>query len=51
MPAFVHRFAAGHRLRLVVAGGSVNYRGGLTATPVTISTGSRSQRLTLPTTS
>lgn len=51
MPAFVHRFATGHRLRLVVAGGSVNYRGGLTPTPVTISTGSPAQVLTLPTTS
>jgi ABC-2 type transport system ATP-binding protein len=50
LPAFVHRFAAGHRLRLVVAGGSVNYRGGLTATPVTIATGSSGQVLTLPVT-
>lgn len=50
LPAFVHRFAAGHRLRLVVAGGSVNYRGGLTATPVTIATGSAGQVLTLPVT-
>ncbi|HET8560287.1 MAG TPA: CocE/NonD family hydrolase [Marmoricola sp.] len=50
LPAFVHRFAAGHRVRLVVAGGSVNYRGGLAATPVTVSTGTAGQVLTLPTT-
>ena len=31
LPAFVHRFAPGHRIRFVVAGGSVNYRGGLEA--------------------
>lgn len=48
LPAFVHRFAPGHQLRLVVAGGSVNYRGGLVPTPVTIATGSAGQVLTLP---
>lgn len=48
LPAFAHRFAPGHALRLVVAGGSVNYRGGLVAAPVTIRTGSASQVLTLP---
>lgn len=50
LPAIVHRFAAGHRLRLVVAGGSMNYRGGLTPNPVTITTGSADQTLTLPVT-
>jgi ABC-2 type transport system ATP-binding protein len=50
LPAFVHRFSSGHRVRLVVAGGSVNYRGGLVATPVTVSTGSADQVLTLPVT-
>lgn len=50
LPALVHRFATGHRLRLVVAGGSVNYRGGLTPTPVTITTGSADQALTVPVT-
>ncbi|MGN6252488.1 MAG: CocE/NonD family hydrolase [Marmoricola sp.] len=50
MPGIVHRFAAGHRLRLVIAGGSVNYRGGLTAEPVTITTGSTAQALTVPVT-
>jgi ABC-2 type transport system ATP-binding protein len=43
----VHRFPAGDRVRLVVAGGSPNFRGGLTATPVTIS-GSATQVLNLP---
>ena len=47
VPAIVHEFAAGHRLRLVVAGGSVNYRGGLVATPVSIASGS-AQTLSLP---
>lgn len=48
MPAFVHRFAPGHRIRLVVSASSVNYRGGLTANVVTISTGSAGQVLALP---
>ena len=47
MPAIVHRFAAGHRLRLVVSSSSVNYRGGLVSQPVTI-VGGPAQRLTLP---
>ncbi|KRC55036.1 ABC transporter ATP-binding protein [Nocardioides sp. Root79] len=47
VPAIVHEFAAGHRIRLVVAGGSVNYRGGLAPTPVTIASGS-AQTLSLP---
>lgn len=47
LPAIVHRFAAGHQVRLVVAGGSVNYRGGQLANPVTIS-GGPGQTLTLP---
>jgi ABC-2 type transport system ATP-binding protein len=48
LPAIAHRFATGHRLRLVVAGGSTNYRGGLTANVVSITTGSSTQALTLP---
>ena len=48
MPAFVHRFAKGHSVRLVVAGGSVNYRGSLVPTPVTVATGSTGQLLSLP---
>ncbi len=47
LPGIVHRFAAGHRVRLVVAGGSPNYRGGLVATPVTVASGA-GQTLTLP---
>ena len=47
MPAIVHRFAAGHRLRLVVSSSSVNYRGGLVSQPVTIA-GGPAQTLTLP---
>jgi ABC-2 type transport system ATP-binding protein len=48
MPAFVHRFASGHRIRLIVAASSVNYRGGVGANVVTIGTGSAGQALTLP---
>lgn len=48
MPAFVHRFAPGHRIRLVVASSSLNYRGGLGAHLVTIDSGSAAQVLRLP---
>ena len=48
LPAFVHRFEAGHRLRLVVAGGSTNYRGSLAPTVVRIATGASTQQLRLP---
>ncbi|RNL60610.1 ABC transporter ATP-binding protein [Nocardioides marmoriginsengisoli] len=48
MPAFVHRFAPGHRIRLVVAASSLNYRGGLGANLVTITSGSTAQVLRLP---
>jgi len=48
LPAFVHRFESGHSIRLVVAGGSTNYHGGLTPTPVSIPTGSAAQVLRLP---
>jgi ABC-2 type transport system ATP-binding protein len=47
LPGIVHRFAAGHHVRVVVSGGSTNYRGGLTPTPVTIA-GGRAQVLSLP---
>jgi putative CocE/NonD family hydrolase len=47
MPAIAHQFAAGHQIRLVVAGGSVNYRGGQVSNVVTIS-GGAGQTLTLP---
>ena len=49
MPAIVHQFAAGHTVRLVVAGGSTNYRGATVPTTVTIS-GGAGQTLDLPTT-
>ncbi|EFQ82147.1 hydrolase CocE/NonD family protein [Aeromicrobium marinum DSM 15272] len=48
LPAIAHRFDAGSRLRLTVAGGSVNYRGGIVPTQVFIRTGSPDQALTLP---
>ena len=48
LPGIVHRFAPGHQLRLVIAGGSTNYRGGLTPNAVSITTGSTGQLLTLP---
>lgn len=48
LPGIVHQFGAGHRIKLVLAGGSINYRGGLTPTPVTVTTGDKGQALTLP---
>jgi dienelactone hydrolase len=48
LPGFVHRFEPGHRVRLVIASGSTNYRGGLEPTPVTIPTAGADQVLTLP---
>ncbi|GAB2666056.1 hypothetical protein GCM10027169_30220 [Gordonia jinhuaensis] len=48
MPAFAHRFAPGHRVRLVISGGSTNYRGAMSSVPVTIAAGG-GQTLTLPT--
>ncbi len=47
LPGIVHRFDTGHRVRLVIAGGSDNYRGGLTPVPVTIA-GGPGQQLVLP---
>jgi ABC-2 type transport system ATP-binding protein len=48
MPAIVHKFGVGHQVRLVIAGGSLNYRGNLLPSVVTIKTGSSGQVLTLP---
>ncbi|MGZ5422606.1 MAG: CocE/NonD family hydrolase [Aeromicrobium sp.] len=48
LPAFAHRFAAGHRIAVYLAGGDSNYRAGTTPVPVTVDTGSAAQRLTLP---
>lgn len=47
LPGFVHRFAPGHKVQLVIAGGSVNYRSGLLPTPVSVAAGP-GQTLTLP---
>jgi ABC-2 type transport system ATP-binding protein len=47
LPAIVHQWAVGHQIRLVVAGGSVNYRGGQEANVVTIN-GGPGQVLSLP---
>ncbi|MDT4916694.1 MAG: hypothetical protein QOH89_1394 [Pseudonocardiales bacterium] len=48
LPGIVHQFATGHSIRLVIAGGSDNYRGGLVAAPVTIVAGT-AQAIVLPT--
>lgn len=48
LPAIVHRFAPGHSIRVVLASGDLNYRGGLTLAPVTV-TATPTQVLTLPT--
>jgi ABC-2 type transport system ATP-binding protein len=48
LPGIVHQFAKGHTLKLIVAGGSTNYRGGLIPNAVTITTGTTGQVLTLP---
>lgn len=47
MPAIVHRFDTGHRLALDIAGGDLNYRGGLVSYRVSIASGP-DQVLTLP---
>ena len=49
MPGIVHQFASGHTLRLILAGGSTNYRGGMLPSSVTIN-GGAGQTLDLPTT-
>ena len=49
LPGIVHRFAAGHSIRIVIAGASNNYRGGLVANPVSIA-GGLQQVLRLPVT-
>ena len=48
---YVHRFAAGHRLVVVLAGGDMAYRGSSTTQPVTLTTGpGHTQQLTIPVT-
>lgn len=48
LPAIVHQFAAGHKIKLIVAGGSINYRGSVVPNLVSIAGGS-AQTLDLPT--
>ncbi len=49
LPGIVHRFAKGHRLELVVAGGDQAYRGNTAASPVTVRTnGAHPARLRIP---
>jgi ABC-2 type transport system ATP-binding protein len=49
LPGIVHRFAAGHRLVVVLAGGDMAYRGSATPQPVTLTTGGGlAQELTVP---
>jgi ABC-2 type transport system ATP-binding protein len=49
LPAIVHRFAAGHRLRLVIAGSDAAYRGSPLAASVTVLTDPRDPgTLTVP---
>lgn len=50
LPAVVHRFAAGHAVRILLAGGDLNYRAGLTTAPVTDTADAPAQALTLPVT-
>ncbi|TQN41429.1 ABC-2 type transport system ATP-binding protein [Blastococcus colisei] len=49
LPAIVHRFEAGHRLAVVLAGGDLAYRGSTVPQPVSLATGpDHIQQLTLP---
>ncbi|TKJ24510.1 hypothetical protein A6V29_04690 [Blastococcus sp. CCUG 61487] len=49
LPAIVHRFEAGHRLAVVLAGGDLAYRGATLPQPVSLTTGQgRTQQLTVP---
>jgi len=48
LPGIAHRFAAGHHIEIMLAGGDLNYRGGLTPTLVSVNSGSAGQVLTLP---
>jgi hypothetical protein len=50
LPAIVRRFAVGHAVRIMLAGGDLNYRAGLTSAPVTVTTGAPGQALNLPVT-
>lgn len=48
LPGIVHRFEPGHKIRLTIAGGSVNYLGNTIPGRVSFKTGSDDQQLTLP---
>jgi ABC-2 type transport system ATP-binding protein len=49
LPGIVHRFEAGHRLVVVLAGGDMAYRGSTALQPVTLQTGpGLNQQLTVP---
>ncbi|WP_155858839.1 CocE/NonD family hydrolase [Candidatus Blastococcus massiliensis] len=49
LPGIVHRFEAGHRLAVVLAGGDLAYRGSTLPQPVSLATGpGRTQQLTVP---
>jgi ABC-2 type transport system ATP-binding protein len=49
LPGIVHRFATGHRLAIVLAGGDLAYRGSTASQQVTLTTGGAFlQQLTLP---
>jgi ABC-2 type transport system ATP-binding protein len=49
LPATVHRFPAGHRLVVVLAGGDMAYRGSTATQPVTLAAGpGHTQQLSLP---
>jgi predicted acyl esterase len=51
LPGIVHRFAAGHRLAVVLAGGDMAYRGSTVPQQVSLATGpGRTQQLVLPVT-
>jgi len=50
LQGIVHRFAAGHRIGFAVAGGDLNFRGGITPALVTIDAGMEGQTLSLPVT-
>ena len=49
LPGIVHRFEAGHRMVVVLAGGDLAYRGSSVPQPVTLTTGpAMNQQLTVP---
>ncbi|MGW6694103.1 CocE/NonD family hydrolase [Rhodococcus sp. NPDC054953] len=48
LPAIVHRFDTGHRIRVALSGSDSNFRGGLVPRRVTVAAGDPGQQLTLP---